>query len=131
LRNRVLRRVFVPKTDEVTGEWRKLHNEELNELYSSSTIVRVIKLRRWARHVAYIGKRRGVCRERYHRGGQGVDWRIILRWMFRKCDVGVIDWIELVQDIDMWRELVNAVMNLRVPYNSGNFVTNCKPVSFS
>jgi hypothetical protein len=60
--NRVLRRIFRPKRDEVTGEWRKLHNEKLNDLYSSN-IVRVIKSRRkkWVGHVARIGERRGVC----------------------------------------------------------------------
>jgi hypothetical protein len=59
--NRVLRRIFWPKRDEVTGEWRKLHNEELNHLYSPN-IVRVIKQRRWAGHVARMGDRRGVYR---------------------------------------------------------------------
>jgi hypothetical protein len=62
--NRVLRRVFGPKRDEVTGEWRKLHNEELNDLYSLSIIVRVVKSRRirWAGHVARMGEDRGVHR---------------------------------------------------------------------
>ena len=62
--NRVLRRIFGPKRDEVTGEWRKLRNEELNDLYSSPSIVRVIKSRRmkWAGHVARMGERRGVYR---------------------------------------------------------------------
>jgi hypothetical protein len=62
--NRVLRRIFGPKRDMVTGEWRKLHNEELNVLYSSSSIVRVIKSRkmRWVGHVARMGERRGVYR---------------------------------------------------------------------
>jgi hypothetical protein len=62
--NRVLRRIFGPKRDEVTGEWRKLHNEELNDLYCSSKIVRVIKSTRmrWAGHVARMGERRGVYR---------------------------------------------------------------------
>ena len=62
--NRVLRRVFVPKRDEVKGEWRKLHNEELNGLYCSPNIVRVIKSRRmrWAGNVARMGERRGVYR---------------------------------------------------------------------
>jgi hypothetical protein len=61
--NRVLRRIFWPKRDEVTGEWRKLHNEELNDLYCSSNIMRVIKSRRiWAGHVACMGESRGVYR---------------------------------------------------------------------
>jgi len=62
--NRVLRRIFGPKRDEVTGVWRKLHNEELNDLYSSPNIVRVIKSirMRWAEHVARMGERRGVYR---------------------------------------------------------------------
>ena len=62
--NRVLRRVFGPKMDEVTGEWRKLHNEELSDLYSLPNIVRVVKSRRmrWARHVARMGEGGGVYR---------------------------------------------------------------------
>ena len=60
----MLRRVFEPKRDEVTGEWRKLHNEELNDLYCSTNIVRLIKSRRikWAGHVARMGDKRGVYR---------------------------------------------------------------------
>jgi hypothetical protein len=62
--NRVLRRIFGPKRDEVTGEWRKLHNEELHDLYSSPNIVRVIKSirMRWSRHVARMGEERDVYR---------------------------------------------------------------------
>jgi hypothetical protein len=62
--NRVLRRIFGPRRDEVTGEWRKLYNEELNNLYSSPNIVRVIKSRRmrWVGHVARMGEERGVYR---------------------------------------------------------------------
>jgi hypothetical protein len=62
--NMVLRKIFGPRKDEITGEWRKLHNEELNDLYSSPNIVRVIKSRRmrWAGHVSSIGERRGVYR---------------------------------------------------------------------
>jgi len=95
--NRVLRRVFGPKRDEVTGEWRKLHNEELNDLYCSPNIVRVIKSRRmrWAGHVARMGESRGVYRVlvgklegKNHLGDPGVDWWIILRWIFGKWDVG-------------------------------------------
>jgi len=96
--NRVLRRIFGPKRDEVTREWRKLHNEELNDLNSSSNIVRVIKSRRmrWAGHVARMGERRDVCRVlvgkpegRRLLGGPNSGRRIILRWMFRKWDVAV------------------------------------------
>jgi hypothetical protein len=62
--NRVLRRIFGPKRDEATGEWRRLHNEELNDLYSSSNVIRVIKSRRmrWAGHVAHMGQKRGAYR---------------------------------------------------------------------
>ena len=96
--NRVLRRVFGPKRDGVTGEWRKIRNEELNDLYCSPNIVRMIKSRRmrWAGHVAcvgrgelYTGLRWGILRERDHLGDPGVDGRIILRWIFRKRDVRV------------------------------------------
>ena len=96
--NRVLRKVFGPKRDEVTGEWRKLHNEELNDLYSLPNIVRVVKSRRmrWAGHVARMGENRGVQRVLVRKpegkrplGDQDVDGRIILKWIFRKLE-GVV-----------------------------------------
>jgi hypothetical protein len=91
--NRVLRRIFGPKGDEATGEWRRLHNEELNDLYSSPNVIRVIKSRRmrWAGHVARWGKREvltafwwGDLREGDHLGDTGVDGRIILKCIFKK-----------------------------------------------
>jgi hypothetical protein len=93
--NRVLRRIFGPKRDEVTGEWRKLH-EELN-LYSSPTIVRVMKSRRmrWVGHVARVGEERGMYRVLVGKpegkrplADPGIGGRITLRWIFRKWDVG-------------------------------------------
>jgi len=87
--SRVLRRIFGPKRDVVIREWRKLYNEELNDLYYSPSIVRVIKWRRmrWAGHVSRMGERRGAFRvlvgkpgERDHLGDPGADGRIILRW---------------------------------------------------
>jgi len=85
--NRVLKRIFGPKKDEVTGEYRTLHNEELSDLHSASSIVRVIKLRRmrWAGHVALLGE--GSLMERDNLKDPDIDWLIILRWIFRKWDV--------------------------------------------
>jgi len=92
--DRVLRRVFGSKRDEVTGEWRKLY-EKLRDLYSLPNIVRVVKSRRirWAGHVACMGDRRCVHRVlvgkpegRDHWGDPDVDGRIILRWIFGKWE---------------------------------------------
>ena len=95
-RLRVFRRIFGPKRDELTGKWRKLHNEEPNDLYFSPNIVWVIKSRmRLAGHVAHIGERRSIhrvwwenLRERDQLGDPDIDGRIILRWIFRKWEVG-------------------------------------------
>jgi hypothetical protein len=96
--NSVFRRTFGCKKDEVTAEWRKLYNEERNILYSSPSIVRVIKWRRMgcSGHVANVGRGQvytgfwwGNLRKRDHLGDPVIDGRIILRWVFRKWDVGV------------------------------------------
>jgi hypothetical protein len=98
----VLRRIFGRKRDEVTGESRKLHNEDLNGLYSLHNIVRVTKSRilRWAGHVARMGEGRGVYRVLVGKpwGDPGVDGRIMLGWIFKKWDVGVrtgLGWLRI------------------------------------
>jgi hypothetical protein len=126
--NRVLRRVFGSKRDEVTGEWRKLHNEELSDLYSLPNILLVVKSRRirWAGHMARMGEGRGVCRvlvgkpegrrplERPRRRSED-NIKMDLQEVGRGCG----DWMELAQDRDRWRALVGTVRNLRVPKMRG------------
>jgi len=118
----VLRRIFGPKKDEVTGEWRKLHNEELNDMYSSPNIVRVIKSRRmrWVGYVARMVEGRGVYRIVVGNEGRRTLGRPRRRWEDNiKMDLQEVgcrgmDWIELAQDWERWRALVNVVMNLLV-----------------
>jgi hypothetical protein len=120
----VLRRIFGPRRDEVTGDWRRLHNEKLNELYSSPNIVRVIKSRRmrWAGHMAHMGGERGVCRVLVGKlegkrplGRPRHRWVDNIRMDLQEVGCGHMDWIGLAQDGDRWRTLVSAVMNLQVP----------------
>ena len=116
--NMVLRRIFGPRREEVTGECWRLHNEELNDLYSSTNIVRVIKSRRmrWAGYVARIGEERGVYRvlvgkpeEKRPLGRPRRKWVDNNRMDLQEEECGYMDWIGLVQDRDGWRTLVSAV----------------------
>jgi hypothetical protein len=107
--NRVLRRILGPRRDEVTGDWRKLHNEEIHNLYSSPNVIRMIqsKKMRWAGHVARMGATRNAYRILVGKPeGKSQLRRPKLRWVDNiKMDLGEIlldgmDWIELAQDRD-------------------------------
>ena len=122
--NRVLRRVFGPKTDGVTGEWRKLHNEELDDLYYVPNIVWVVISRRmgWAGHVVRMVEDRGVHRVLVGKPeGKSPLGRPRRRWEDNiNLDLQEVggargDWMELAQDKDGWPELVGTVRNFRVP----------------
>ena len=122
--NRVLRRVFGPKRDELTGESRKPRNEELNDLYSLPNIVRVVKSRRmrWAGHVARMGEDRVVHRVlvgkpegKRQLGRPRRRWENYIKMDLQEVGMGRGDWMELAQDRDEWRSLVGTVRNFRVP----------------
>ena len=117
--NMVLRRIFGPKREEVTGEWRKLRNEKLNDLFSSPNISGDKMEKRWAGNIARTGERRGVYRvlvgKPEGKRQQSVDWRIILRRIFRKWDVGVWTGSRWLRIGPGGGALVNAVMNFLVP----------------
>jgi hypothetical protein len=122
--SRVLRRMFGPKRDEVTGEWRKLRQEKLSDLYCSPSIIWVIRLRRmrWVDHIAPMGRgeacseivmgkpegKRPVGRNRHR-------WENYIKMDVNKVGDGGIQWIELAQDRGRWRALVNAVIIFLVP----------------
>ena len=121
--NRVLRRIFEPKRDGVTGEWRKLHNEGLNDLYCSPNIVRVIKSRRmrWAEHVACMEEGRGVHKVLVGKpegkrplGRPRRRWEDNIKMDLQEVGCWGMHWIELAQDRNRWRVLVSTVMNFRV-----------------
>jgi hypothetical protein len=120
----VLRRIFGPKRDEVTGEWRKLHNEELCDLYSSPSINRIIKSRRmrWAGHVARMGEKRNAYRLLVGKPeGKRPLGKPRRRWLdnimmdLGEVGWGDVDWIDLAQDRNRWKAFMNSVLNLRVP----------------
>ena len=116
-------RIFGPRRDEATEERKRLRNKELNDLYSSPNIVRVIKSRRMrsAGHVACMGEERGVYmvlvgnpEGRRPLGRPRRRWVDNIRMDLQEVGYGYVDWIGLAQDRDRWRTLVSAVMNLRV-----------------
>jgi hypothetical protein len=122
--DRVLRKIFGPKRDEVTGGSRKLHDEELHGLYSSPNIVRVIKARRmrWAGHVARMWEVRGAYNILVRRpegrkplGRPRRRWKDNIKMDLGETGFGDVDLIHWAWDRDRWRALVNTVMNLRVP----------------
>jgi hypothetical protein len=126
--NRGMGKIFGPKRDEVIGEWRKLRNEELHDLLSSLSIIRIMKSRsmRWARPVARMREKRNANRLLVGKPeGKMPLGRPKRRWIDNiKMDLvgvgwGDVDLIGLDQDRDRWRALVNSVLNLRVPYNAG------------
>jgi hypothetical protein len=121
--NRVMRRIFGPKWDEVIGSWRKLHNEELRNVYTSLSIIRTVKPRRvrWAQHVTGMGEKRNAYRllVRKPEGNRplgrprsrwvdNIKWILEVRW-------GGMDWIYLFQYRDQWRTLKNMIMNIWAP----------------
>jgi hypothetical protein len=121
--NGALRRVFGPKRDEVTGEWRKLHNEELSDLYSLPNIVRVVKSRRMRRerHVACMGEESGVRRVLVGKpegkrplGRPRRRWEDNIKMDLQEVGSGGMYWIEMAQNRNRWRTIVNAVINIRV-----------------
>jgi len=114
--NRVLWRIFGPRRDEITGDLRRLHNGELNDLYASPNIVRVIKSRRmrWAGNVARMGEERGVYRVlvgkpegRRSLGRPRRRWVDNIRMNLQEVGCGYMDWIGLTQDRESWRTLVS------------------------
>ncbi|KAJ4430978.1 hypothetical protein ANN_19571 [Periplaneta americana] len=122
--NKVLRKIFGAKRDEVTGEWRKLHNTELHILYSSPGIIRNIKSRRlrWVGHVARMGESRNAYRVLVGRpegkrplGRPRRRWEDNIKMDLREVRYDDREWINLAQDRDQWRAHVRAAMNLRVP----------------
>jgi hypothetical protein len=128
------------RKDEVTGDWRKLHNEELHNLYSSPNLIRMIKPKRMklAGHVARMGEKRNSYRILVGKPEGKRPLRIPRRrWVdnikidLREIEWDGMDWIDLAQDRDQWRALVNTMMNLQVLLNAEKLSSGCTIGSFS
>ena len=122
--NKELRGIFERTREEVTGEWRKVHNGELNDLYCTPNIVRVTTSRkmRWAGYVARMRERKGVNRVLVGKpegkrslGRRRSRWEDNIKMDVEDVGCGGMDWMELAQGRDRWWVRVNVVMNLRVP----------------
>jgi hypothetical protein len=115
---------YLDRRDEMTGDWRKLHNEELHNLYSLLNIIRMIKSRRmrWVGHVARMGWKRNAYRILVGKpkgkrplGRPRYRWVDNIKMDLREIEWGGMDWIDLAYDRNQWRALVNTVLNLRIP----------------
>jgi hypothetical protein len=123
-KNRVLRRISGPKRDEVTGGWRKLHNEELRKLHTLPSIIGMTRSRRsrWLGRVARMGKKRNSYRILYGKPegkrpleGPRRRWVDNIKMLLSETGLGGVDWIGLAENRDNWRALVKAVTNFQVP----------------
>lgn len=122
--NKVLRKIYGPKRDEMTGEWRRLHNEELHGLYDSPDVVKIMKSKRlrWAGHVARMREKRRLYSILVGRpdgkrplGRPRRRWEDNIRRDLREVGVRDENWLDTAQDRIQWRTFVTAAMNLRVP----------------
>ena len=130
---RVLRKVFGPEREQVTGEWRSLHNEELYDL-----LVIKSKRLRMAGHVARMGDKRasyrvfvGTANGKRPLGRPKYRWEDNIKINLQEVGWGGVDWFDLAKDRDKWWAVVNAVTNLRVLENAGNSLTSRGTVNFS